>query len=111
MGNIHDVLAGMVGDDGASTLPEGASDSILGAYDADMTVPAAAIAQRDEQIAALSAELLATKAANWDLLQAVPSPEDPGSGADSDPDNSENNTDNDDPDAADFDGMFGTKED
>lgn len=91
MAQIHDFLAGQVGDDGASTLPDGLSDGILSAYDADMSVPAAAIGQRDEQIASLTAELLATKAANWDLLQSVPSADEPA--AESDPDNSENDTD------------------
>jgi hypothetical protein len=93
MGMVHDFLASQVGEDGSSTLPDGFSDGILGAYDTDMSSAldgaTAATAQRDETIAALTAELQATKAANWDLTQLVGT----GDGPTSDPENSENDTD------------------
>ena len=98
MAQIHDFLASQVDEGGVSTLPDGLADGLLAAYDADMSVPAAAIGQRDEQVAALTAELLATKAANWDLLQSVPTEDTGDSTASSDPDNSQNDDDADEPD-------------
>jgi hypothetical protein len=109
MAGIHDYLGSLVGEDGVSTLPDGVSDGVLSAYDADMSVPTAAIEMRDTRIAELEAELTLTKAANWDLLQAVPSADDStaagdggDSDADSDPDNSQNDVDGDEPDIDSF---------
>ena len=104
---LPDYLASLVGEDGASLLDPDISAGITSEYDADMSVPAAKIAEQETALVALAAELQATKAANWDLLQtsAAGSADDDApndtadSTASSDPDNSENDTE---PDTDDF---------
>lgn len=112
MAGIHDYLGSLVGEDGVSTLPDGVSEGVLSAYDADMSIPTAALEMRDQRIADLEAELTMTKAANWDLLQSAPAPEEAATegdpSAESDPDNSQNDDDGEGPDV---DSFFGEKDD
>lgn len=104
MAGFHDALAGMRGEDGALTIGDDFDSVLTGAYDGDMDLSNAKIADLESQITALQAELVSTKAANWDLLQTSPveggeTPDGEGD-TDSDPDNSEN--DGEEPDIDDF---------
>jgi hypothetical protein len=95
---LPDYLASLVDGEGASLLDPDISAGISSEYDADMSVPTAKIAEMETAMAAIAAELQATKAANWDLLQTAAAgsadddtPDDTAdSTASSDPDNSEN---------------------
>lgn len=112
MAPLPDYLASLVGEDGASLLDPDISAGISSEYDADMAVPTAKIAEMETALAAALADLQATKAANWDLLQtsAAGSADDDtptdtaDSTASSDPDNSENDTE------PDTDSFFGDDE-
>lgn len=108
MAGFHDALAGMRGEDGALTIGDDFDSVLTGAYDGDMDLSNAKIADLEAQIVELNTQLTATKAANWDLLQTSPVEGDgttDGEGdPDSDPDNSQN--DGDEPDIDDF---FGDK--
>lgn len=110
MGRFHDTLGSYKGEDGAVELPEDWETGLTTAYDDDFNeageLSTAKIAELTSQNEALSAQLTAAKAANWDLLQSIPA-----DGADSDPADSANNTDEPDPDNPDdFDGFFGSKD-
>lgn len=107
---LPDYLASLVGEDGVSILPDDLGAAIIGEYDADMAIPAAKIAELEAASVASgeahAAEIQALKAANWDALQtsAAGSADDTSdSTASSDPENSENDSD----EGPDIDSFFG----
>jgi hypothetical protein len=88
MARIHDLLAALTPEQTA-LLPEGFVDDVTAEYDKDLDLSNAAVKERENRIAERDAiiaekekESIAIKAANWDMLQAIPAnkkaPEDDG---------------------------------
>jgi len=78
MARIHDLLAALTPEQTA-LLPESFVDDVTAEYDRDLDLSNAAVAERENRIAERDAliadkdkESIALKAANWDMLQAIP---------------------------------------
>lgn len=78
MADFQELLNSLInpGEDGPSPT---IYDDLSAAYTADTSTRDAKIQVSEETVAQLQAELLAAKAANWDLLQQIPT-NDPGTG-------------------------------
>jgi hypothetical protein len=74
---FQDLLASLInpGEDGPSPT---IYDDLSASYTEATSTRDAKIQVSDEQVAALQAELLAAKAANWDLMQLIPSVDNAG---------------------------------
>ena len=78
MARIHDLLAALTPEQ-TGLLPEGFVAEVTAEYDNDLSIREAAITERENRIEAAKAtiaekdaESIALKAANWDMLQAIP---------------------------------------
>lgn len=78
MARIHDLLAALTPEQTA-LLPEGFVSDVTAEYDNDLDISNAAVKERENRIAERDAliadkdkESIALKAANWDMLQAIP---------------------------------------
>lgn len=119
MAGFHDALAALRGEDGSLNIPDDFEGALTGAYDGDMDMSNAKIADLERQLSELNDELIRTKAANWDLVQGGTPLDGPGDETDSNPDNSANDQtddeDGDEPDDDDgvegFDDLFGDDDD
>lgn len=107
MAGFHDALAGMRGEDGSLTIGDDFDSILTGAYDGDMDLSNAKIADLEAQLTKLQAELVATKAANWDLLQTTPVEGDGSADGEGDPDSDPDNSENDGDVEPDIDDFFG----
>lgn len=88
-----------VGDAGAVMYPETFDADIRGAYDFDMQGASATISQLQAEVATLQAQNTELAAANWNLLQSIPTTNtvedaDTDTDTDSDSDDSDDDPDN-----------------
>lgn len=104
MGRFNEYLDTLgVGDDGASVYPETFQDDLRGAYDADFQGATANAALLQAEIDRLTVQNTELAAANWNLLQSIPSntpvqEENP----DDDPEDDDPDDDSEDPEPSSF---------